>query len=598
MPRKLLLPLMILAISSVYLYTSTRRAILDDGDALYATVAKQMIERRDWVTPYANGVRFLDKPPMMYWLMGAAYAAFGTNEFAARLPTVLAVLGIGLLLYRAGSRVSGPAGFVAGMAAAFCVGTFLFTRMVFPDMLFVFFLTLALCTFLEWYSDPASPTVPAMFFYAALAGAVLTKSLIGIVFPGAIVLAFLTWERAWLRLKRFHLVEGGLLFLALALPWHGLAALRNPGFLWYFFVNEQFLRFVGMRQPVDYESISVPLFWALVLVWLFPWSAFLPAIRPVLQEARSRGGEARALVKLSLSWVIVVLGFFTFSSRIEHYSLPLIPPLAILTGFALAPDKFVDAGAQLRRARLVNRGFACLAVLGGLIGLALCGLFLLWTMGDWGLAGNTGNIARHIRAYDFYFAPVFDLPPQLVAGLRAPLLGTGLAFALGLTCSWWMNRRGRLMPAVLLLSGMMAVFCLFAYQSLGICEAAISSRQFGRALGRLYQPGDSAITVGDFEAANSVNFYAPMPLEVYGGTADVLAWGLRYPGAPSCILTRNAFESRWNGPRRTFLLVADHQVSGLHLGRSFDVLRSAGRTLLCNQPVAWPIQPIASVRGR
>ena len=587
MSRKLALPLLILLIASVYLYTSTRRAILDDGDALYATVAKQMVERGDWVTPYANGVRFLDKPPMMYWLMGMSYSVFGTNEFAARLPTVLAVLGIGLLLFRVGARsVSRSCGFIAGAAAALCAGTFLFTRMVFPDMLFVFLLTLALCAFLEWYSDPAGPVVPAMLFYAALAGAVLTKGLIGVVFPIAILLLFLTWSREWPRPKRFHLLKGGLLFLALALPWHVLAARRNPGFLWYFFVNEQFLRFLGMRQPVDYESIPVPLFWALILVWLFPWSAFLPAIRPVLQEFRSRGGQARALVLLSLSWVIVVLGFFTFSSRIEHYSLPLVPPLALLMGLALAPEEFLDAGAQLRRTRWVNRGFAFLGVLGALIGLAMLGAFSLWLMGDWGVQGSPGDMARHVRAYDFYFAPIFDLPPQMVAQLRAPLLGTCLVFSLGLSCAWWMNRRGRRMPAVLLLSAVMAVFCLFAYQSLGVCEDAISSRQFGQALGRLYQPGDAAITVGDFEAANSVNFYAPVPLQVYGGTAAVLTWGLGYADAPPCVLTKDEFESRWNGPQRTFLIVADHQIAGLHLSHNFEILHSAGRTLLCNQPVA------------
>ncbi|PYV14108.1 MAG: glycosyl transferase, partial [Acidobacteria bacterium] len=156
MLRRFSLPVLLLLISSVYLYTASRGAMLDDGDALYACVAQQMLERNDWVTPYANGVRFLDKPPLMYWLMALSYAVLGTNEFAARLPSVLAVLGTGCLLYFVGRKAGGHAsGFIAGVAIAFCVGTFLFTRMVFPDILFVFFLTLALWAFLEWHSDAA-----------------------------------------------------------------------------------------------------------------------------------------------------------------------------------------------------------------------------------------------------------------------------------------------------------------------------------------------------------------------------------------------------------------------------------------------------------
>jgi 4-amino-4-deoxy-L-arabinose transferase-like glycosyltransferase len=580
----LALPLLLLLISSIYLYTATTRAVLDDGDALYATVAKQVVERNDWVTPYSNGVRFLDKPPMMYWLMATAFHLLGINEFAARLPSVLAVLGMAILLYLMGKKHAGQtAGFIAGLASAFCVGTFLFTRMVFPDMLFVFLLTLSLHAFLEWYSDPSGPLLPAMLFYAALAGAVLTKGMIGVAFPVAIILLFLSWPRAWSRLKHFHPGKGLLLFLALALPWHILAARRNSGFLWYFFINEQVLRFLGRRQPMDYESISLPLFWALILLWLFPWSAFFPAIRPVVQEYRSKASGGWPLVWLSLSWIILVLGFFSLSSRIEHYSLPLIPPLALLVGIVLSPEKFVNEQAQNQRERWVSRGFACLAGLGAIVGAAVAAVLALWFLGAWNARLGQTDMSRHIRAYDFYFAPIFDLPPGMVAQLLRPLLGTAIAFSLGFLGAWWMNRRGRRTGGVLLLVLMMAAFSLFAYQSLGVCEDAISSRQFGQTLARLCRPGDSAITFGDFEAANSMNFYAAVPLEIYGGTAAVLSWGMRYSDAPNRILSREQFESRWNGASRTFLLAPDAQIPELHLRQSHEVLRSAGRTLLCNQ---------------
>src|SRR5213596_2871484 len=128
--RRLYLPLLLVLVSGTYLYTATERAVLDDGDALYAHVAQQMVARGDWVTPHANGVRFLDKPPMMYWLMALSYELLGVTEFAARLPSVLALIGTVCLLYFMGQSGEPSAGLAAGLAAAFCVGSFLFTRMV------------------------------------------------------------------------------------------------------------------------------------------------------------------------------------------------------------------------------------------------------------------------------------------------------------------------------------------------------------------------------------------------------------------------------------------------------------------------------------
>jgi 4-amino-4-deoxy-L-arabinose transferase-like glycosyltransferase len=586
MARKLASLSLLLLVSSVYFYTATGRAIMDDGDALYASVAQQMVERGDWITPYANGVRFLDKPPFMYWLMGTAYRLLGMNEFAARLPSVLSVLGTGWLLFLIGKKSGDPsAAMIMAVTGTMSVGTFLFTRQVFPDMLLVFFLTLALFAFYAWYSDSAHPMLPAMVFYAALAAAVLTKGLVGMVFPIAIILVFLAWSHDLSRVRRFYLWQGSLLFLALALPWHILAALRNPGFLWYFFINEHFLRFLGRRQPVDYESIPVFVFWALIPLWLFPWSAFLPAVRSLLRGLRSRGSATGMLVRLSLSWIVVVLGFFTFSSRIEHYALPLIPALAIVIGLVLSPEPHTNTEDLHPRDRWVDRGFAFLAILGAAGGVVILAALWLWGMTDRGSPLGQGEAAHQIQAYPNYFGPLFDLPPQTISGLRMPLLGTGAALFVALPAAWWLNRRGWRLHAVAALAGMMAAFCLFAYQSLGVCEEGLSSKQFGRVLSRLYQSGDTAITVGDFEAANSMNFYAPDPLDIYQGTAAVLEWGLRYPDAPRRILSRTDFELRWRGRQRTFLLVPDGKIEGLHLNDSYIVLQSGGRTLLCNQPV-------------
>jgi 4-amino-4-deoxy-L-arabinose transferase-like glycosyltransferase len=584
MYKKYLL-LLLLLVATIYVYTATSNAIFDDGDALYAHVAQQMAKDGEWVSPYANGVRFLDKPPMMYWLMSISYHLFGFNEFAARFPSALAVLGISLLLFFFGRRIGGPlSGFTAGTAFALCVGTFLFTRMVFPDVLFVFFLTLAIGAFFKWYLDEGNHVVPALVFYAAVAGAVLTKGLMGIVFPAAIVFFFLLWSRNFGRLWKFHLWKGSALFLVLALPWHILAAVRNPGFLWYFFVNEQFLRFVGKRQPVDYESISVILFWALVLVWLFPWSAFFPATRHVMRDISSLQPDIRAAARLLLSWAAVILVFFTFSSRIEHYAMPIFPPLALLVGLVLSTE-----GVTAVRSRIsVRRGFAFLGILGGIILVLLLSAAAMWVAG--GFSGQTLSEAATVRlhAYKYYFAPLFNMPADILDQLVVPLIGTGCALALGLSGAWWLNRRRARVAAVVLLNLMMAVFCLFAFKSLGITEEILSSRQFGRELHRLYHPDHTVVILGDYETANSINFYSPHILHVYEGSAALLEWGRGYPDAPELMIDADQLENRWQLPGRVFLLAPEDRIHDLGLQPMHTILRSGGRILLSNRSQAEP----------
>ena len=585
MKRALYLPLLLIMISAVYLYTASGRAVLDDGDALYAHVGQEMVKRGDWVTPYANGVRFLDKPPMMYWLMAVSYRVFGISEFAARLPSAVAVLGTAMLLFFIGRETGGASsGFAAGVSVAFSIGTILFTRTVFPDMIFVFFLTLALISFLWWHSNRENQALSAMVFYGSLAGAILTKGLIGVVFPLVIVAVFLFGMRDWRSLTKFHLGKGILFFLALALPWHIIAARRNPGFLWYFFVNEQLLRFLGRRQPVDYESISVPLFWVLILVWLFPWSAFFPAIRHLIQSPGDGRVETRAIVWMSLSWTLVVLIFFSISSRIEHYALPLLPPLALLVGITISPDNPGGFPGHDGRQRSVGRGFAMLGIAGGLVGAVFLTGVAAWVAG-WRADQVLRGAAHHFHAYRHFFAPMFEFPPRILEQLRTPLMWTALALSAGLLCSWLLERHGHRMRAIMALSLTMMVFSLFTSQSLGICEEILSSRQFGQALNRLYRGGDEAIVVGDYETANSLNFYSPANLDVYDGTASVLQWGLRYPDSPARLLSRAELELRWKSPRRVFLLCPNDLVRSLPLEKCYIVLESGDRTLLCNQNI-------------
>jgi len=562
-------------IAGLYLYADLGRYTLDDVDGLYTHVARQMIERRDWVTPYADGVRFLDKPPLMFWLMAISYRALGLTEFAPRVPFVLAVVCtawlLGLTLKRAGESYGAS---LAALCFSICGGTFVFTRTTQPDMLMVLFDTLALLTFTEWYRDEKGSLAKALGFYAALAGAALSKGLVGLILPLGMVGGFFVWNRRLPRLRHFHWVKGLLLFLTIAAPWFVLAARRNPGFVWHFFVDEHVLRFLGRRQPFDYQSIPLPLFWLLFLVWLFPWSPFIPAIGALFKSSVPE--PLRDVVRLSLSWALFGLVFFSLSARLEHYALALLPPISILIGVALARGVRQDGAGE---EAWVARGLRVLALVGALLGPLLIGVAIWLAVGH---LGSLPALDRGLDAYKYDFGPLFHIPPPVVARLLPMLFASGIVLSASGPAIHWLSQSRRPL-AILALALVGTILCILAAKSLAACEEMLSSRQFGIVLGRLQKPGDVVINMGDFETANSLSVYAPMPLLVFEGKAAVLSWGLRYADAPQRVLTRDEFVARWNTPQRTFLLLPLEQFPQLPHGAYHEVFRDGGRVLYCNQ---------------
>ncbi|MBB5342903.1 ArnT family glycosyltransferase [Tunturibacter empetritectus] len=279
--------------------------LLDDADATHASAARHMALSGDLVTLRVDGIRYLEKAPLPYWLGALSFRLFGFNSFAAHLPQTIGVLLLALLGYYWAYRAfNARAAFYTGLATLTTIGVFLFTRYYIPEVLLSLFLAIALfCLLRSLQTDQlqgkksvistgggalaaavekrASRSVPyAYIMWTALALAVLTKGLVALVFffGAAIVYLALSGEyKNWRSLKPF---TGILLFLLIAAPWHILAGLRNTGgmnghgFFWFYFINEHVLRFLGRRYPKDYNKLPGYLFWSLHLVWLFPWSLF------------------------------------------------------------------------------------------------------------------------------------------------------------------------------------------------------------------------------------------------------------------------------------------------------------------------------------
>jgi 4-amino-4-deoxy-L-arabinose transferase-like glycosyltransferase len=560
------LPLLLAAI--LYLGTTTGRAVIDYDEGYYAQAAKNMAESGDWVTPYANGVRFLEKPPLLYWITAASFKLFGINEFALRLPTALAVIALVWIIMQMARRAAGEnSGLIAGLCTACAAGTYLFTRETLHDIWLVLFIALAMYAFQKWHQDPLHSLPPALLFYAAIAGAMLCKSLIGVAFPVGIVAAFYILSREWPEWRRMHIVPGSLLFLLLTVPWHWLAAARNEGFLHFFFVGEQFLRFLSKREPPILWSVPLLTFWALVFVWIFPWTAFLPA--GFIECRKPAGNPQRTLQKIAVAWAVVILGFFSFTDRLEHYAFPALPALPLMIAGALG---------SMKESRSILWGFRSLAILGILI-LAFGiggGIWLATGPGlDYASTGPTDRLS------EADFTILADMPAAILNKLLQPAAVTSGVLASGFFAALWLETRRKRMQAVICLAVAMTGIGGMIHWSLSICEDFISSKKFGMAVAEQARPGDRLIVMGDYESANSLNFYQPLRVEVVDGLAYALVPGMKYPDAPRVVLAKKEFSSIWNSPNRVFALVPKTRVGELTPAGT-EILRVLHRVLVRN----------------
>jgi len=301
--------------------------LLDDADATHASAARNMALSGDLVTLHVNGVRYLEKAPLPYWLVAFSFRIFGFNTFAAHLPQALGVLLLALLGYLWAYRAFNPrVAFYTGLATLTSAGVFLFTRYFIPEVLLSLFLCTALYCLLqslgEKDGEPPTSFSPATYAYlmwATLALAVLTKGLVALVFffgAATFYLALSGEHKYWRNLKPF---TGPLLFLLIAAPWHILAGLRNTsgmnghGFFWFYFINEHFLRFLGKRYPMDYNKLPSYLYWSLHLVWLFPWSLFCGVLIRQAYASFINFNKANPVANRISYWqpfAVVVVGIF------------------------------------------------------------------------------------------------------------------------------------------------------------------------------------------------------------------------------------------------------------------------------------------------
>src|SRR5581483_10469381 len=431
----------------VYLPGLWTPALLDDAGSVHAEAAREMLARHEWSTLYIDGVRYFEKAPLLYWGMAAGYKVFGVHDWAARLPLIVGMLALLLATYALGRCALGEqAGLWAAIALTVSFGPYLFTRILIPDMLIGLWLTVGLDFFLRTLDEQPPSRLSCWGFAAAAALNVLTKGLIGIVFPAAIAGIYLLLTGKLKHLLRMRLISGTLVLLVIAAPWHIAAALANPaagqarGFLWFYFVNEHFLRYLGKRVPHDYDTVPLVVFWALLLVWMFPWSAFLvQSLKQVphrwreWRSALDRRGQALLLYVI---WAAVILLFFSFSTRQEYYVVPALPALALLIGGWLQQEDGSPANSALRRGGRMGS-----VVLVGLAAGVFVVSMVLFVQSKGAPADSdlADLLKKNPNEYALALGHVFDLTPRALGLFRVPLA----TFAIALLAGSLLNLRYR-----------------------------------------------------------------------------------------------------------------------------------------------------------
>jgi 4-amino-4-deoxy-L-arabinose transferase-like glycosyltransferase len=616
-----------------------------------------MLLRHDYVTPFIDGIRFFDKPPLMYWMAAGSMHFFGIHDWAARLPLALAVLALIFSVYALGIRLfatisppSNPdrAGLYAALAIATSIGPYLYTRFYIPDILLALWMTLAVHLFLIALerlqpqtpgshvpltgsvistgaersgetpafltSAPNSPKnrtrLPCLAFAAVMALNVLTKGLIGLVFPIGFVILYLAITKQLRLLLKFHLLASAALFFAIAAPWHILAAIRNPpiamptglglpakaGWAWFYLYNEHIARFLSKRIPHDYGLTPVWLFWIYLVLWIMPWAIFLPtAVTDQIRALRTRAVAAARANEAALSlmlWALLVLGFFTLSNRQEYYSLPALPALALMIGSLLARAECTTIGIanpSANRSALKWHLYA-LVPLTTLLAI-VCGYYAATAPHPPPGADIVSllTMAGSTEAYNLSLSHVSDLTGAAMGFFRGPLAATAIGMlGIGLG-SYLLRRARRTYAANLTLAAFMTVILLAAHDGLVRFYPILGSKGLAQAITQAQQAtphADDLILIdGELTAGSSLIFYTGQQVHLINGRLNGLWYGSFWPDSPPIFETEDSLRQLWASPRRIFLFTYDPAARTRDLapyGAAHTLASQGGKTVLTN----------------
>ena len=326
----------------LFFYGLGQFGLVGADEPRYAQVAREMLERHDWITPVLGGQSWLEKPPLYYWQAMVAYSLYGVSDTAARVPSAfdatLLVIAVYVFLrrFRPGVELDGA------LITASCAGVIGYARAAGTDMALASTFSIAMLAWWGWRESGKRAYLAAFYFFLALG--TLAKGPVAPFLAIVILFAFAALRREWSILRRTFWWPGAALYLAMVLPWFIAVQKRNPNFLRIFFLQHNLERFATNRFQHEQS------FWyyiPIVILSLTPWAvlaiaAFSDAVRQSIAEWKARRAKYHymgnfragdAFPEFLVLWALIPIIFFSLSrSKLPGYILPSIPPLTILTG--------------------------------------------------------------------------------------------------------------------------------------------------------------------------------------------------------------------------------------------------------------------------
>lgn len=303
-----------------------------DNEGRFAEVARQMLVRGDWVTPHLNDVPILTKPPLTQWLTAIVFRAIGPTEWA-RVVTLLASMLTVVATCLLGARLFDRAtGLVAGALLATMLGFALEARTLRPDAILVASATWAVLLWHAAETTTGRRRMPLLAgFWAALGVGMLAKGFVPFVVAGPPIALWMLRRHGWRAVAALRPGFGLAVLAAIVLPWHVAAAAANPGFAWDYVVNQHLLFAFDKKEPRDSEGDALLFFWIAMAFRTAPWGLLAPATLARARRELAEGDPSRMPVVLLWAWALGHVALFSLTpSRLEHYTLPAHPPLALL----------------------------------------------------------------------------------------------------------------------------------------------------------------------------------------------------------------------------------------------------------------------------
>ena len=555
-----------------------RMPLVDSSEGFHVAIAWEMATRGDWITPHFDGIRYFDKPPLLYWLIAGAFRLLGPSEWTARLWSVLAAVGVAALTAWLGVRLrSERAGLIAGLVAAANPGIFLFGRFAKPDLLFVFFILLAFCGLIVTYQTASRRAL--LLAYGSLGVAVLAKDIMGALGPLTVFALFLTLTGERSRPSRWFPWSGVLLFIAITAPWHVVMELRNPGFLRYMLVDNHVLNIAELRLfPDEDVSLSAPEFLGATALAFFPWSLMLPSAfaRVLRWPWRTVSDRLWLLVGLWAGGFLLVVAASPF--KLPHYGLPALPALALLIGRV-----WDDVLARREGAPALRRILALPLIALTTVTLVSVAAYQGKVLIPSGTLSVVDLYSRNLgaRGVGAAFIPYEQLVPWLA--VVAIIFGAG---ALGVAVSAIREH-----PAGGLVSLLVVVVAFLPVTSKGMTLLAEvrSPRPIIEFLTRMVETGDVVVHEGAMENTGSMVFALGQPVKILNGLRSNLAFGATFPEGRDTVWSDKRLWREWDGPSRIFLVSVEaparSAVNGLPAERVRLLLEAGGRRLYSNRDV-------------